>query len=145
MSIHSVSGDETLPLLLKSVARPSAAAGSSFGTLLERFDGDVEKALAAYNWGMGNLARKGEGALPPRDPKLHLQGDGALRAPPVLSLASRRPAGYPPNVSSDVVLPLSSGRRRASSGSLPAPGWTECCGMGSDARRESPGRSRIPG
>ena len=31
--------------------------------LLKRYDGDVEKALAAYNWGTGNLER-GTGRLP---------------------------------------------------------------------------------
>lgn len=31
--------------------------------LLDRYDGDVEKALAAYNWGTGNLER-GTGKLP---------------------------------------------------------------------------------
>ncbi len=31
--------------------------------LLERYDGDVEKALAAYNWGAGNLERS-TGRLP---------------------------------------------------------------------------------
>ena len=28
--------------------------------LLERFDGDLAPALAAYNWGMGNVARHPE-------------------------------------------------------------------------------------
>lgn len=30
-----------------------------FKKLLNRYDGNVEKALAAYNWGMGNLEKKG--------------------------------------------------------------------------------------
>jgi soluble lytic murein transglycosylase-like protein len=29
------------------------------GQLLRRYDGSTERALAAYNWGMGNLERQG--------------------------------------------------------------------------------------
>ena len=34
------------------------------GMLLKRYDGDSSKTLAAYNWGMGNVERKGMDSLP---------------------------------------------------------------------------------
>jgi len=35
------------------------------GQLLQKFEGDEQKALAAYNWGPGRVARKGISDLPP--------------------------------------------------------------------------------
>lgn len=35
-----------------------------FKQLLKQYDGNVDKALAAYNWGMGNLAKKGMSKMP---------------------------------------------------------------------------------
>ncbi len=32
--------------------------------LLDRYDGDIRSTLAAYNWGMGNLERKPDSAMP---------------------------------------------------------------------------------
>ncbi len=32
--------------------------------LLDRFDGDLDRALAAYNWGMGNVERRGMERMP---------------------------------------------------------------------------------
>lgn len=32
--------------------------------LLDRFDGDLDRALAAYNWGMGNVERRGMDRMP---------------------------------------------------------------------------------
>ncbi|MEZ4600179.1 MAG: lytic transglycosylase domain-containing protein [Syntrophotaleaceae bacterium] len=32
--------------------------------LLDRYEGDLDRALAAYNWGMGNLERKGMDQMP---------------------------------------------------------------------------------
>jgi len=32
--------------------------------LLDKYDGDLDRALAAYNWGQGNLDRKGLEQMP---------------------------------------------------------------------------------
>lgn len=40
------------------------AAARYYSQLLKRFGGDNQKAAAAYNWGMGNVERKGLGAAP---------------------------------------------------------------------------------
>ncbi len=40
------------------------AAARYMSQLLKMFDGDLGKALAAYNWGQGNVERKGIGAAP---------------------------------------------------------------------------------
>ncbi|EPK0249928.1 transglycosylase SLT domain-containing protein [Serratia marcescens] len=40
------------------------AAARYMSQLLKMFDGDLGKALAAYNWGQGNVERKGLGAVP---------------------------------------------------------------------------------
>lgn len=40
------------------------AAARYMSQLLKMFDGDLGKALAAYNWGQGNVMRKGLGAAP---------------------------------------------------------------------------------
>lgn len=40
------------------------AAARYMSQLLKMFDGDLGKALAAYNWGQGNVERKGLGAAP---------------------------------------------------------------------------------
>jgi len=40
------------------------AAARYMSQLLKIFDGDLGKALAAYNWGQGNVERKGLGAAP---------------------------------------------------------------------------------
>lgn len=48
-----VHGEEFNPL-------KSLEAGAKYmGQLLDRYGGDLKKALTAYNWGMGNLERKG--------------------------------------------------------------------------------------
>ena len=39
--------------------------------MLDRFDGDLDKALAAYNWGPGNVERKGIDVLP-EEPRNYL-------------------------------------------------------------------------
>ena len=49
----------------RSNAKESINGGAKYlSQLLKRYDGDVDKALAAYNWGMGNLDRKGMQNLP---------------------------------------------------------------------------------
>ncbi len=40
------------------------AAGQMYQRLLKKYDGDVDKALAAYNWGEGNVDRKGMDKMP---------------------------------------------------------------------------------
>jgi hypothetical protein len=40
------------------------AAARYYRDLIARYGGDVNKAVAAYNWGMGNVDRKGMGAMP---------------------------------------------------------------------------------
>jgi len=40
------------------------AAARYYRDLIKRYGGDVKKAVAAYNWGMGNVDRKGLGAAP---------------------------------------------------------------------------------
>lgn len=44
--------------------KSSNAAGKYLSTLLKRYGGDTDKALAAYNWGMGNVDKNGMGHLP---------------------------------------------------------------------------------
>ena len=45
-------------------AKSSKAAGSLMGRLLVKYKGDIDKALAGYNWGEGNVDKKGMGHLP---------------------------------------------------------------------------------
>ena len=40
------------------------AAARYYKVLLKRYNGDVDKAVAAYNWGMGNVENKGMGNAP---------------------------------------------------------------------------------
>lgn len=40
------------------------AAARYYKVLLKRYNGDVDKAVAAYNWGMGNVEKKGMGNAP---------------------------------------------------------------------------------
>lgn len=55
LGIH---GDEFDPM-------KSLEAGAKYmGSLLQRYGGDLQKALTAYNWGMGNLEKKGMGNAP---------------------------------------------------------------------------------
>jgi len=42
----------------------SDAAARYYRDLIKHYGGDVKKAVAAYNWGMGNVDRKGLGAAP---------------------------------------------------------------------------------
>ncbi len=44
--------------------KSSEAAAKYLSQLMRMFDGDLSKALAAYNWGQGNVMRKGLGAAP---------------------------------------------------------------------------------
>ncbi|MCK3667521.1 lytic transglycosylase domain-containing protein [Photorhabdus noenieputensis] len=44
--------------------KSSEAAAKYLFQLMRMFDGDLSKALAAYNWGQGNVIRKGLGAAP---------------------------------------------------------------------------------
>lgn len=41
------------------------AAGAMFRDLFKQFNGDPDKVLAAYNWGSGNVDKKGMNMLPP--------------------------------------------------------------------------------
>jgi hypothetical protein len=40
------------------------AAGRMYRDLIDKYHGDTNKALAAYNWGQGNVDKKGMGRLP---------------------------------------------------------------------------------
>lgn len=42
----------------------STGAAEYLGELLQKYDGDLDKALGAYNWGQGNVDRKGLGKAP---------------------------------------------------------------------------------
>ena len=62
----------------ESVGNPKAsspvasveAAGKYMRTLLKRYRGDVPTALAAYNWGMGNVGKYNKGTKPmPKETK----------------------------------------------------------------------------
>jgi len=45
--------------------KSSEAAAHMMSDLLKQFKGDEAKAIAAYNWGSGNVTNKGMGAIPP--------------------------------------------------------------------------------
>ncbi len=45
-------------------AQASDAAGQMYQRLLKKYNGDVDKALAAYNWGEGNVDRQGMDKMP---------------------------------------------------------------------------------
>lgn len=44
--------------------KAAAAAAKYLSQLLQMNNGDLNKALASYNWGIGNVQRKGMGAMP---------------------------------------------------------------------------------
>ena len=44
--------------------KSAVAAAKYLRQLMKMFDGDLNKVLAAYNWGMGNVQDKGLGAAP---------------------------------------------------------------------------------
>ncbi|MDN8598616.1 phage tail tape measure protein [Citrobacter sp. S2-9] len=52
--------------------KSSEAAARYLSSLLKQFGGDVNTALAAYNWGPGNVAKKGLGNMP-AETKAYLQ------------------------------------------------------------------------
>lgn len=54
-----MSGDD-----LKDLGKSSNGAGKYLGQLLKRYGGDADKAVAAYNWGMGNVDKNGLANLP---------------------------------------------------------------------------------
>lgn len=47
-----------------NLAESATAAARYMQQLMGRYNGDLQKALAAYNWGMGNVDRKGLGKAP---------------------------------------------------------------------------------
>lgn len=46
------------------LTQSATAAAKMYGNLLKQYGGDLSKALAAYNWGSGNLDRKGMAQAP---------------------------------------------------------------------------------
>ena len=46
------------------LGKSATAAAKYMAQLMSRYNGDVQKALAAYNWGMGNVDRKGMANAP---------------------------------------------------------------------------------
>ena len=47
------------------LTQSATGAARMLADLLKQFHGDLPKALAAYNWGSGNVQRKGMGYMPP--------------------------------------------------------------------------------
>lgn len=47
-----------------NLEQSAEGAAKYYATLLKRFNGDVTKAVAAYNWGEGNVEKQGLGAAP---------------------------------------------------------------------------------
>jgi len=62
------------------LGKSSEAAAHMMSDLLKQFKGDESKAIAAYNWGSGNVASKGMGSLPPETVK-YLSKYGAQTPP----------------------------------------------------------------
>lgn len=69
------------------------AAANYMRQNLNRFGGDVDKALAAYNWGPGNVSAKGMAALPPETQAYiaKIRNEGGIPMP----MPSGAPAGAP--------------------------------------------------
>ncbi len=62
-------------------AASADASARMWADLLKRYDGDVRKAAAAYNWGLGNVERQGLGAAPAETRNYMDKIGGAAPAP----------------------------------------------------------------
>lgn len=78
-----------------NLAESADAAARMYRDLLKVNGGDLDRALAAYNWGQGNLEKKGMGAAPIETRAYIERVKTGMAAPPPLSKPAQMPAQVP--------------------------------------------------